>query len=377
MNVLHINCNYMSTALHQTMIEHLNKQGINSKIFAPIYDEKRNVIQPNENVIVSKCFKKADRYNFYYKQSKIRKSLEKSISVADYDCIHAYTLFTDGNTAYELSKKYHKPFVVAIRDTDVNDFFPKRIFLRKRGIEILENASAVFFLSEAYRRKVLEKYVPKEIKECIQKKSYIIPNGIDDFWFENLYKERDNSQRICNMANLRLNVAYVGAISKRKNVSTTVKALKILQQKGWNIKLNVAGSKQSDKEFNVMQSFAGTNYLGKLNKEEIINCYRENDIFIMPSKTETFGLVYAEAMSQGLPVIYTKDQGFDGQFEEGVVGHAVCATDEMQIVEAIIKIVSNYQEISNNCYTYVNCFKWDTICEKYLNIYKSIVERNA
>ena len=37
--------------------------------------------------------------------------------------------------------------------------------------------------------------------------------------------------------------------------------------------------------------------------------YRENDIYVMPSIIETFGLVYAEAMSQGLPVIYTRGQG--------------------------------------------------------------------
>lgn len=373
MNVLHINCNYMSTALHQTMIEHLNKQDITSKVFAPIYSENRNVIQPNTNVVVSKCFKKIDRFVFYYKQSKIRKSLEKSINVKDYDCIHAYTLFTDGNTAYELSKKYHKPFVVAIRDTDVNDFFRIRIFLRKRGIEILKNASAVLFLSEAYRKTVLEKYVPSELKESIQKKSYIVPNGIDDFWFDNLYIERDNEFRIRNMSEQKLKIAYVGAVSKRKNVSTTVKALQLLQKAGWQIEYTVAGPKQNNKEFSFMQKFSGTKYLGKIKKEEVINCYRENDIFIMPSKTETFGLVYAEAMSQGLPVVYTKGQGFDGQFEAGVVGYAVSATDEKQIVEAIIKIVSNYQEISKNCSTYVNCFQWDTICEKYLDIYKSIV----
>lgn len=40
----------------------------------------------------------------------------------------------------------------------------------------------------------------------------------------------------------------------------------------------------------------------------------------MPSHKETFGLVYAEAMSQGLPIIYTKNQGFDGQFPDGYVG---------------------------------------------------------
>lgn len=373
MNVLHINCNYMSTALHQTMIEHLNMQGVNSKIFAPIYSEGRSVIQPNKNVIVSKCFKKIDRYVFYLKQSKIRKSLEKNIKVENFDCIHAYTLFTDGNTAYELSKKYKIPYVVAIRDTDVNDFFKIRIFLRKRGIEILKNASAIFFLSEAYRKSVLEKYIPRDIKECIQAKSYIIPNGIDDFWFENLYVERNNRQRICNMAKQKLKVAYVGAVSKRKNISTTIKALQLLQKDGWQIEYTVAGAKQNNKEFSSMQKFTGTKYLGKIKKEEVINCYRENDIFVMPSKTETFGLVYAEAMSQGVPVIYTKGQGFDGQFEEGVVGHSVNAFDEIQIADAIQKIACNYQNMSQNCIAGVNRFKWDAICEKYVAVYKSIV----
>jgi len=50
----------------------------------------------------------------------------------------------------------------------------------------------------------------------------------------------------------------------------------------------------------------------------------------MPSITETFGLVYAEALSQGLPVLYTRGQGFDRQFEEGEVGYAVdCFDDRM------------------------------------------------
>ena len=43
----------------------------------------------------------------------------------------------------------------------------------------------------------------------------------------------------------------------------------------------------------------------------------------MTSLGESFGLTYAEAMSQGVPVIYSKGQGFDGQFKEGVVGYHV------------------------------------------------------
>ena len=42
----------------------------------------------------------------------------------------------------------------------------------------------------------------------------------------------------------------------------------------------------------------------------------------MPSITETFGLVYGEALSQGLLIIYTKGQGFDGQIKEKLAGYS-------------------------------------------------------
>ena len=53
MKVLHVNCNYLTTVLHQTMVEHLDGQGIDSVVFAPTYDAGRMVIKPNPNVVVS------------------------------------------------------------------------------------------------------------------------------------------------------------------------------------------------------------------------------------------------------------------------------------------------------------------------------------
>ncbi|MBF1138813.1 MAG: glycosyltransferase, partial [[Eubacterium] sulci] len=37
---------------------------------------------------------------------------------------------------------------------------------------------------------------------------------------------------------------------------------------------------------------------------ELIEEYRKADIFALLSKTESFGIVYAEAISQGLPILY-------------------------------------------------------------------------
>ena len=86
-----------------------------------------------------------------------------------------------------------------------------------------------------------------------------------------------------------------------------------------------------------------------MSKELLLSQYRQNDIFILPSKKESFGLVYAEAMSQGLPVIYTKGQGFDGQYPEGEIGYHINPNDSMDIANKILLIVGNYNVISGNC----------------------------
>lgn len=144
-SVLHINCNYIGTTLHQTMVEWLDKVGYYNEVFVPTYDKSLSVIVPDKNVCICECFYKWDRLFFDNKQRKIRKGLESRIEVKKFDLIHAYTLFTDGNCARKVSQKYGIPYVVAIRNTDVNIFFRFRPHLRRRGIQIMKDASAVFF----------------------------------------------------------------------------------------------------------------------------------------------------------------------------------------------------------------------------------------
>lgn len=132
MKVLHINCNYMDSWLHQTMIDELEQKNINNDVFVPLYNEKGHIVIPKKYVNISVCFKKYDRLVYHYKQRKIYKSIIKQFNILNYDCIHAYTLFTDGNVARKLSKKYNIPYAVAVRNTDVNTFFKYMFHLRKK-----------------------------------------------------------------------------------------------------------------------------------------------------------------------------------------------------------------------------------------------------
>ena len=353
------------------MIEALEQKGIENEVFVPTYDKNMAVINPNENVTVSECFSKWDRLVFDYKQKKIIHAIEESYDISTFDLIHAYTLFTDGNVARILSIKYKIPYVVAVRNTDINAFMKKRFLLRPRGIDILRGADKIFFLSEAYRKSMFEKYIPANYQLEISKKVEIIPNGIDKFWFQNIYRERDYKEIFYRIEQKSLKLVYVGSIDKNKNIILTCKAIDLLKKDGWNIDFTIAGKIREKYIYNSCKKYV--HYLSPLPKEKLIEIYRNADIFVMPSVFETFGLVYAEAMSQGLPVIYTKDQGFDGQFPEGTVGYHVSSTDEKEVAEKIKMIAKYYIDISKHSLNCVEKFNWDKICNLYTMIYKDII----
>ena len=372
MKVLHINCNYLTTVLHQTMIEHLNDEGVESVIFAPTYDASRATITPHSNVIVSECFKKWDRVWFDYKQKKIFSAINKRVEAKDFDCIHAYTLYTDGNSARKLSKKCGKPYVVAVRDTDVNFFFKLMPHLRSRGVKIMLDAARVFFLSTTYRDFVIEKYVPEDKREEILKKSLIMPNGIDDFWFNNVYAQRDTDKSIRSFDEKKIRIVFAGRINNNKNPLTTLKAIDILESKGYQCSFTVVGGFEDQSLKDDLLSDKRVTYVAKCPKEELVNYYRQSDMFVMPSHQETFGLVYAEAMSQGLPVLYTKGQGFDGQFADGEIGYAIDSHSPEDIAAKIILVTENYKKLSEGCTEAFKKFNWHGIVQKYSELYTEI-----
>ena len=213
------------------------------------------------------------------------------------------------------------------------------------------------------------KYTPEEKKELLQAKSFVIPNGIDKFWFDN----RPVAKHKIDERSIKL--VYAGRIDKNKNVPTTQQAMEILKKEGYNVSLTVVGKVQDKKEFRIINKNQNTVCLSQKDKDELIHIYRNSDIFVMPSFTESFGLVYAEAMSQGIPVIYTKDQGFDGNFLDGEVGYSVNSNDSTSVAEGIKKVINHYYKIAGNCVDKSKKFDWHEICNCYISVYKQVVSK--
>ena len=86
---------------------------------------------------------------------------------------------------------------------------------------------------------------------------------------------------------------YVGRIAVEKNIEAFLEL--DLPGSKW-----VAGVGPALK--GVQERYPNVNYLGVLNQHELAEVYASADVFVFPSKTDTFGLVLLEAMACGLPV---------------------------------------------------------------------------
>ena len=369
MKIFHINCNYLATTLHQCLIEHLENLGVENRILAPVYPGFPRKIRPNENVQVSECFQKHDRFLFFVKQNKILRAAMAVFSEDRFDCIHAHTLFTDGVCARRLSLESGIPYVVAVRNTDVNLFFQKRALLRPLGLKVLRDAAKVVFLSDPYRRRVLDTYVPERYRGEIKAKSVVIPNGIDDFWLSHRFAEKEPPAAL----EPPLHLLFAGRVLPEKNLSGVVSAVELLRAKGCPADFTVIGPHLDKALYEELRQRDFVELLEPMEKETLIDAYRRADLFVMPSFHETFGLVYAEAMTQGLPVIYSKGEGFDGQFPDGEVGFAVDPKDPRQIADKILEAAASYASISNRCIANAERFRWTQIAEIYRSLYKELL----
>lgn len=377
MNILHINSNYLTSKLHENLLDSINYENITHSVYMPMKAQKIKDLKYKSKykVVNPVIFNNFDRYIFSLKQLKIINFIPKKFNPQYYDLFHAHTLFTDGNVAYTLKKRYSIPYIVTVRgDTDIENFFKYRINLRSMGIKILKNASKICFLSPAHRQKLLDLYIHQEnLKQYIMDHSIILPNGIDTFWFKNEYTAKRN------FTSGKINVVSVGTVNARKNQLTTIEAIKLFEKKyNKKICLTMIG-KVTDKRYaaKVKEKLDDNiTLLNPVDKSKLLEIYRNNHLMLLPSHQETFGLVYPEAMSQGLPVIYSKGQGFDGFFEDGYVGYGVSPNSPQDMADKINKIMNRYDHFSANAIDEYRRFNWSDISNELVNIYlNSISER--
>ena len=83
---------------------------------------------------------------------------------------------------------------------------------------------------------------------------------------------------------------------------------------------------------------------GFIPDDEIAVHFNLADIYIMPSQKEGFGIVFIEALYYGKPVIAGNIDGSVDALKNGIFGLLVNPTNQQQITDAIIEVITNKQK---------------------------------
>ena len=318
-------------------------------------------------------FSNIDRWFFFNKEKKVMRAFKSRFTGKSFNMIHAHTLFSEGYLAYRLHKESGIPYVVAVRNTDLNIFFKYRKHLHGLGRKILKNAERIIFLTPAYKNKLFNRYISKSLQDELQDKVVIIPNGIDSLFLSNM------AQPKCRASEDRLNVITVGMINKNKNQRYICDQLEKYQKSNPDIKVSYKnfGIIRDEKYATLFDEYPFAKRCEPKQHEELIEEYRKADVFALLSKTESFGIVYAEAISQGLPILYTKGEGFDNQFEDGFVGYAVDLSKDDDFVQKLEGILKDYEGFSKRALEGTSKFDWKKIGRRYSELYDEVIRVNG
>lgn len=382
MHILHISNSYGGTKVYENLYTQLDKLGVRQTVFVPLNAANHSRVgnqmidfqTEGSKIIYSTVLKPRHRIFYMAKIKAIVKDLKKTVDLDSIDAIHASTLCIDGAVAYKLHQETGIPYMCAIRNTDVNNYY--KVFKWRKGFfsQILEASSRIIFISPKYKENFLGEIIPASVRKKIEERVMVIPNGVSNVFLENKSTEHKTFES-------ELNLIFVAAFYKGKGLVETIQAIDLLRGKGYKITINAIGkglpNRPHDSEYEAQvealangKDWIKTQTFKKPN--EIIAEMRQANAFVMVSKPETFGLVYVEALSQHLPIIYAQGQGFDGYFPDGFVGYPAEAGNVGSIAEKIEKLIKNYSQIANNVES-LNLdadFNWSNIGKKYESIYK-------
>lgn len=170
------------------------------------------------------------------------------------------------------------------------EYFSKYLKLVRLVVDYLRN----WDIAAAHRPDVMvaiSSEVKKRIKEYYGRKSVIIHPPLDDIFLKKRRKEKDSDYFLC-----------VSRLVSYKKVDLVVKAFNKTK-----MKLVVIGK---GRQFNYLKSIASENirFIKRVSDEQLIKYYQKAKALIFP-QIEDYGLVAAEAISQGTPVIAYKEGG--------------------------------------------------------------------
>ena len=255
------------------------------------------------------------------------------------DLVHCHKLTFEGPVGRHIADALDCPYVCTVRgDTDLKLLTFKPTY-RNWYRSVLGGSKAAFFVAPWTERKLAEIW-PGSLPD----RRALLPNIVELPAAES--QEAAREDRIVSVFHLK---DY-----RRKNLRRLMDAVDECWQTWRPIYLDVIGGgspQLADKVESMIRRQRhpeAFRLLGHSSRDEIANRLPGYAALVLPSRRETFGMVYLEALLSGIPFLQSRDTGLDGYFDGDDVSIAVDRNSTKDIAMGIRYLLENGDRLRAN-----------------------------
>lgn len=113
--------------------------------------------------------------------------------------------------------------------------------------------------------------------------------------------------------------------------------------------------------------------------DELVALYQTADLFVLPSITETFGIVLVEAMAAGLPVVTTDAPGCRDIIRNGRDGLMVPPGDPAALADTVARVLADpglAADLARKSRQRAEEFSWDDVVSRYEALYLRLISQD-
>jgi D-inositol-3-phosphate glycosyltransferase len=247
-------------------------------------------------------------------------------------------------------------------------------------LEVIAESDCVVASTPLEAQELMEHYGADPTRLCTS------PPGIDHSVFSP--GDRSSARRSVGWDPDRIHAVFAGRIQPLKGVDVALEAAAIVARQVPGFRLSVIGGASGlsgDSEVARLRKRAS---LGDLSgvvdfhppvpHVELAEYYRAADVVMLPSRSESFGLVAAEAQSCGVPVVAARVGGLEHVVSDGRSGILVEGWDPVDHAAAVVSIVTDpdlASRLSAEALRWSERFSWDSTANRFLELYEGAVHR--
>jgi D-inositol-3-phosphate glycosyltransferase len=215
----------------------------------------------------------------------------------------------------------------------------------------------------------------------------IVPPGVDLGTFQPM--DRVEARREIGYGSGRL-LLFVGRLERLKGVEVAIRALALLRDRQHDdVRLLILGEDshegdESEKErLKAIASDIGVrdrvDFVGSVAHHELPYFYAAADVCVMPSYSESFGLVALEAQACGCPVVASGVSGLRSVVRDGVSGYLIDEHDPAAYAERIGRVLADRElaeQMGRRGRLLAQRFSWTRTADRLEDVFDQVVERN-